>query len=164
MNYLSISKEDMANGVGSRVVLWVSGCEHGCCNCRSKFTWDYKAGQLFTNKTLDEICLELSKDYCDGITLSGGDPLAIGNRIFVTHLCGYIKNIYPTKSIWCYTGYNWEDLFHLEIMKNIDVLVDGKYIDSISLPSPKWCGSTNQRIIDVQESLIKEEVVLYNIN
>lgn len=163
MNYLSISKEDMCNGEGSRVVLWVSGCEHHCEKCRSKFSWDSSAGSEFTNIELENVLSELSKNYVSGITFSGGDPLHPNNINTITSLSKTIKSKYTDKSIWCYTGYSYDDVKNYELMKYLDVLVDGKYIDTLSSPSPKWCGSTNQRVIDINKSLEKNEVVLYNI-
>ena len=161
MNYLSISKEDMCNGMGSRVVLWVSGCEHRCKNCRSKFSWNHDNGSLFNQETLDELCQELNKDYHKGLTLSGGDPLSIKNREPIANLLGYIKTLYPDKDVWCYTGYTWDEIKDLKCMEFIDVLVDGKYIEEMSNPSPKWCGSNNQRVIDVKKSLNLDKIVLY---
>ena len=163
MNYLSISKEDMCNGEGSRVVLWVSGCEHHCEKCRSKFSWDSDTGSKFTDIEIESILSELNKDYITGITFSGGDPLHPNNITTITSLSKMIKNKYTNKSIWCYTGHSYEDVKNYELMKYLDVLVDGKYVDTLSSPSPKWCGSTNQRLIDVKQSLEKDKVVLYNI-
>lgn len=162
MNYLSISKEDMCNGEGSRVVLWVSGCEHKCEKCRSKFSWDYNGGKEFTNIEVQDILCELSNDYISGITFSGGDPLHPNNIDTVTSLSKMINKNFPDKDIWCYTGYLYKDIKHLEIMKYIDILVDGKYKDELSIPSPKWCGSNNQHVINVKQSLEKGEMILYS--
>lgn len=162
MNYLSISKEDMCNGDGSRVVLWVSGCEHKCKECRSNFSWDCNGGSEFTEIEVEDICFELSKDYTSGITFSGGDPLHPNNIETITSLAYMVKSVYPEKTVWCYTGYSYEDVKNLEIINYIDVLVDGRYVDELSVPSPKWCGSTNQRVINVKQSLLKGEVVLYD--
>lgn len=162
MNYHNITTCDMKNGEGLRVVLWVAGCEHKCFKCQNPQTWDKCGGIEFTQDTFDEICIELDKDYHNGVTLSGGDPLATFNRSDVTILAETLKSLYPTKDIWCYTGYTFDEVKDLPIMGYIDVLVDGRYIEELSTPSPMWCGSLNQRVIDVQKSLNKGEVVLYD--
>lgn len=161
MNYHNITKCDMKNGSGLRVVLWVSGCEHMCKHCQNPQTWNHDSGILFDQQALDELCKELNKDHHKGLTLSGGDPLSIKNREFITNLLGYIKTLYPDKDVWCYTGYTWDEIKDLKCMEYIDVLVDGKYIEEMSNPSPKWCGSNNQRVIDVKKSSNLDKIVLY---
>ena len=151
----------MVNGDGIRVVLWVSGCEHYCKGCHNQCTWDKDHGLEFTEVEYDEVCTELNKDYVQGLTVSGGDPLALYNRGNVTGLVKRVKARYPNKDIWVYTGYTWEDVKGLEVMQYIDVLVDGKYIDELASVSYKWAGSTNQRVIDVKSSLLKGCIVEY---
>lgn len=162
MNYHNITHDDMLNGEGLRVVLWVSGCSHCCKNCQNPETWDKNSGIKFDADAVKEIEEELNKEYISGITLSGGDPLFIENRETVTELCKYIKNKYPNKTIWVYTGYSYEDISDLEIMNYIDILVDGEYQDNNRNIELKWCGSTNQRIIDVKSSKVRFNVSLYN--
>lgn len=162
MNYHNITTCDVKNGNGLRVVLWVSGCEHMCGNCHNPQTWDCNSGIPFTLDSFDEVCNELEKDYHKGITLSGGDPLSIGNREEITTLIETIHTLYPHKDIWCYTGYSFEDVIDLPVVEYIDVLIDGKYIEEFSNKPSRWCGSYNQRIVDVQQSLLKGEVVLYD--
>lgn len=161
MNYHNITHDDMLNGEGLRVVLWVSGCSHHCKNCQNPETWDKNSGIKFDTDAVKEIEEELNKEYISGITLSGGDPLYIGNREIVTKLCKYIKSKYPNKTIWVYTGYRYEEIHNLDVLNCIDVLVDGEYQEENRDIDLKWCGSTNQRIIDVKASREKHNVLLY---
>lgn len=161
MNYHNITKCDMKNGNGLRVVLWVSGCDHGCKNCHNKQTWNHCSGIKFDKDAYNELCEELKKDYHKGLTLSGGDPLSFKNRDFINDLLKNIKYEFPEKDVWCYTGFSWEDIKDLDCMKYIDFLVDGKYIEDLSIPSPKWCGSNNQKVIDVNETFRKNKIVIY---
>lgn len=161
MNYHNITKDDMLNGDGLRVVLWVAGCEHHCPFCQNPETHNPESGIEFDKNAWLEICEQLDKDYIDGITLSGGDVLAIYNRQTITELAKEIKNIYPHKTIWCYTGYTFEEIKNLEIMKYIDVLVDGRFIIDLKEENLKWRGSSNQRVIDMQNTLKENKVILY---
>lgn len=161
MNYHNITKCDMLNGEGLRVVLWLSGCEHNCYNCQNPQTHSKDGGIPFDEKAKEELFEALSKDYIKGITFSGGDPLATYNRDAVLRLAWEIVFKFPDKDIWIYTGYKWEEVQNFSGIFAIDVLVDGKYVEALNTPSPKWCGSSNQRIIDVHESENKGEVVLY---
>ena len=166
MNYHNITKNDMKNGDGLRVVLWVSGCDHHCKGCQNPVTWDPKDGLEFNLDALAEIDDEMEKDHIAGLTISGGDPFYRDNRLDVLALCRFMKDRYPDKTIWVYTGFTWEDLktnlfFPWEIMKYIDVLVDGPFeADKLDVNYP-WAGSTNQRVIDVQKSLEKGAVIHY---
>lgn len=153
MNYHNIKHCDMNNGDGLRVTLFVSGCSHKCHNCHNPQTWDPDSGILFTDKEKKEIFDELDKDYIAGITFSGGDPLFKANRETVTALAKEIKEKYPNKTIWLYTGYKFEDVYNLPIMKYIDILVDGRFVESLYSPSLHWVGSSNQRVIDVKRHL-----------
>ena len=161
MNYHNITTDDMLNGDGLRTVLWVSGCNHHCNNCQNKQTWDKNSGIYFGNDEWEEILSNLKKNYISGITFSGGDPLFPDNRQMITNIAEKIHRLYPTKTQWLYTGYNFEEVKDLEIMKYLDVVVDGEYIDSqrdVTLP---WRGSKNQRVIDVQKSLAENCVKLH---
>lgn len=151
----------MLNGDGLRVVLWVSGCSHYCKECHNMITWDANAGLLFTLETKKELFDKLSADYISGITFSGGDPLYFENREQITQLAKEIKDRFPAKNIWLYTGYLWEDICNEEIFNYIDVCVDGPYIDSLKDNRLKWCGSSNQRIIDVHKTLKNGTIYLY---
>lgn len=161
MNYEYISKQDMLNGDGIRVVLWVSGCSLNCKNCQNPETHDPNAGKLWTQESEQELFEALNKDYISGITFSGGHPLEHYNIDTITDLSKKIKQKFPNKTQWLYTGYLWENIKDLEIMKYLDVIVDGSYIDELRDISLKWRGSLNQRVIDVQSSLKLNQVVLW---
>lgn len=164
MNYHKIITDDQLNGDGLRVVLFVSGCDHHCKGCQNPQTWNPNSGQEFTDKDKEKILEMLSEDYISGITLSGGDPLYPANIDCIYDLIKSIRNKYDiTKDIWLYTGYKFEDIlpFFKELLKNIDVLVDGEFIEELADKKYKWAGSTNQRVIDVQQSLNENTVVLY---
>lgn len=151
MKYHNITKDDMLNGTGLRVVLWVSGCSHHCLECHNPVTWDPSVGVDFTYKTKEELFVELGRDRTSGITLSGGDPLFVGNRETILNLVKEIKEKFATKNIWLYTGYRFEDVSALEIMKYVDVVVDGKYVKELGSPDLEWRGSSNQRVIKLGE-------------
>lgn len=161
MRYHNITKDDMLNGDGLRVVLWVSGCSHHCQGCQNPVTWDHSDGLIFDENALNEIDDQLEKNYISGITLSGGDPLFIGNRQDILVLCKYVKELFPNKNIWLYTGYVYEEVSDLEIMDYIDILVDGPYIERMRDTSLKWRGSSNQRVIDIKETHKAGKVVLW---
>ena len=147
MNYHNIVKDDMLNGDGLRVTLFVAGCNHNCYNCHNPETFDPNGGIPFDDDALQEIYNELSKDYVSGITLTGGDPLYIGNRDTVTELLMNIKSKFTDKTVWLYTGYVYEEISDLEVIKYVDVLVDGPYVDELRDTTLRWRGSSNQRVI-----------------
>lgn len=188
INYHNITHDDMNNGDGLRVVLWLSGCSHHCYNCQNPQTWNLDSGILFDESAKQEIFTELSKDYISGITFSGGDPLHENNLDEVLNLIQQIRTSFSEKTVWLYTGYTWEQImnyktefsnpnfmkvpnseilhdYHMfqrkEIIKLADVLIDGEYIDEQKDITLKWRGSKNQRCIDVQQSLAQNKVVLY---
>lgn len=191
MNYIKIDTEDVCNGDGLRVVLWLSGCSHHCKGCQNSQTWDTKSGVPFDESAKEEIFKELNKDYISGITLSGGDPLNEANLDGVLGLVNQIRLLFPNKSIWLYTGYEvigiedglfvlspnvitdkvlepkemanriTEDIKRSDIIKNCDVLIDGRYVEEKRDITLKWRGSSNQRVIDVQKSLQQNEIVLH---
>ena len=164
MRFHNITCDDMLNGAGLRVVLWVSGCSHRCPKCQNPMTWDPDDGVIFDEKSKEELFGKLSKDYIAGITLSGGDPLYEGNREEITALCKEIKEKFPGKNIWLYTGYVWERVEKLEVMRYVDVVIDGKFIVQLQDNQLHWRGSANQRVIDVKKSFEKKETVLYKEN
>ncbi len=153
MRYHNITKDDMLNGDGLRVVLWVAGCTHCCKECHNPVTWDPDGGLLFDDKARQEIFAQLDKPYISGITFSGGDPLHSANRLDVRELMEEIRQKYPDKTIWLYTGDSWEDILHYPVMKYVDVLVDGEFKIELKNTKLRWKGSSNQRVIDVQASL-----------
>lgn len=148
MNYHNITKCDMLNGEGVRVVLWVSGCVHACPNCHNQQTWNPNSGIPFDDEALKEIYAELENPYVDGITFSGGDPLHPLNYNTVLWLCNQIKLKFPNKNIWVYTGYHLDTvkLIYSDILEYADVIVDGKFIEALKSPDKHWVGSSNQRI------------------
>lgn len=160
MNYIEIKECDIANGEGIRVSLWVSGCEHHCNECHNPQTWELKNGKKFSMSELIQIEKLLNKNYISGITFTGGDPLHPKNIDVITSISKSLKENYPNKTQWLWTGYKWEDIKHLPIMHNIDVLIDGKYEKDKRDITLKWRGSSNQRIIDVQKSLLLEKIIL----
>ena len=161
MRYHNITKDDMLNGDGLRVVLWVSGCSHCCPDCQNPITWDPNGGAAFTEKEKQELFDELDKSYISGITLSGGDPLHPANRLDIELLVKEIHEKYPGKTIWLYTGYLWETIRHYALMKYVDVCVDGEYERDRRDIQLHWRGSENQRVIDVQRSLSEGRVCLH---
>ena len=166
MRYHNVTKADMLNGDGLRVVLWVSGCSHHCKNCHNPITWNKDDGLEFTEETWLEIKNELQQDYCSGITFSGGDPLEPYNFDTVYNIiCRIRKEFGWTKTIWIYTGYTLEELYaqsrYIPLLHQIDILVDGEFQEEKKNPSLKFRGSENQRIIKIQDSLSRQEVVLY---
>lgn len=161
MNYHNITNIDMVNGEGLRVVLWLSGCAHHCEACHNPETWDDKSGILFDEEAKKELFMYLQEEFITGLTLSGGDPLYLNHREEVESLLKQVKEKLPNKTVWVYTGYLWEEIKEEKMMDYIDVLIDGKFqIEKASSKYP-WAGSTNQRIIDVKESLKKGEVIRY---
>ena len=161
MNYNKITTCDIANGDGIGVVLWCQGCDLRCKNCQNQETWEYNGGRPFTEYDFDMLLLELRKPYNKRLTLSGGHPLAPYNLETSTEICRVVKSIMPDKKIWLYTGYIFEDIQDYQILKYIDVLVDGPFIQDQYDITLAFRGSSNQRLIDVQASLLKKKAVLY---
>lgn len=161
MNYIRIDKDNLLNGDGVRVVLWTVGCNHLCENCHNPETHNPNNGVLFNEIAKQEIFNELEKDYTAGLTLSGGDPLFPASRDTITQLCKEVKEKFPNKNIWCWTGFTYEQIKDLEIMNYIDVLVDGRFVQELKDTALKWRGSSNQRVIDIKETRKKGEIVLY---
>lgn len=147
----------MLNGDGLRVVLWVAGCSHCCKECHNPITWDPDGGLLFDEAAKQEIYEQLDQDYISGITFSGGDPLHSANRLDVRNFMAEIKEKYPDKTIWLYTGYEWKDIWHYPLMKYVDVVVDGEFVAECKDAKLLWKGSSNQKVIDVQETLKKTD-------
>lgn len=148
----------MLNGDGLRVVLWVAGCSHCCKECHNPVTWDPDGGVPFDENARTEIFDQLDKSYISGITFSGGDPFHSANRPEVRSFMAEIKEKYPDKTIWLYTGDVWENVRNDAAMQYIDVLVDGEFVAEEKDTTLRWKGSRNQRVIDVQESLKQENV------
>ena len=153
MRYHNITKDDMLNGDGLRVVLWVSGCSHCCKSCHNPITWDPAGGLYFDESARQEIFEQLDKPYISGITFSGGDPLHSANRPDVRRFMKEIKEKYPNKTVWLYTGDVWENVCDDIMMQYVDVLVDGEFQEDKKDSRLLWKGSSNQRVIDVQKTL-----------
>lgn len=157
MRFHNITKDDMLNGEGLRTVLWVAGCIHGCKGCHNEITWDINGGIPFDEAAKQELFEAIQPDYIDGITLSGGDPFHPDNRADVYQLVKEIREKFPNKTIWSYTGFLWEDVKDLPVIPLLDVLVDGRFIEAMLSPNKPWAGSSNQRVIDVQKTLASSE-------
>lgn len=172
MNYAEIKKCDVANGPGVRVSLFVSGCTHHCKGCFNQETWDFNYGKTFTDETRDQIISYLEPEYINGLTLLGGEPLEHINQKGLLPLLRKVKNTYPDKDIWCFTGYDfekdvtgrmsreWEET--KEFLSYIDVMVDGEFMADKKDLTLVFKGSSNQRTIMVQESLKTGKIVYWN--
>lgn len=152
MNYASINKTDIANGLGVRVSIFVSGCRNHCPGCFNQNAWDFDYGIKFTDKTVNEIMEAMSHDYVSGLTILGGEPFEPENMPTVRSLCESVKEKYPDKTIWIYTGLLYEDVADARVMRYVDVLVDGPFIQEQKDLACGFRGSRNQRIIDVQKT------------
>lgn len=174
MNYATIKKHDIANGPGVRVSLFVSGCTHHCKGCFNQEAWDFQYGNVFTQKQIDEIIEALKPNYIQGLSLLGGEPFEYVNQKGILELVKQVKNVYPQKDIWAYSGYlldrdilgnqckKWEET--RQLISYIDVLVDGEFIEELKNPSLAFRGSSNQRIIDVKKTLKENKIVLHEKN
>ena len=161
MNYHNITVDDMLNGDGLRTVLWVAGCDHRCPGCQNPETWSENSGIPFDQDAKDELFEALSRDYMTGITFSGGDPLFCPNVKTVGALIEEIHECLPDKTIWLYTGSLFEDIRSLPFIPFIDVIVDGPYIQALRNTQLHWKGSSNQRVIDVKQTLQSGKIVLW---
>ena len=170
MKYASIKKRDVANGPGVRVSLFVSGCNHHCKGCFNKEAWDFNYGLDFTNDTIDEIIDLLKPDYVSGLSLLGGEPFEFINQQALLHLLKRVKEVYPEKTIWAYSGFLYEELRKMPyeetqaILNLIDVLVDGKFVEDLKDPMLYFRGSSNQRIIDIKKTKKVKKIVLHEKN
>lgn len=171
MNYADIKYIDVANGPGVRVSLFVSGCTHHCKNCFNQETWDFNYGKPFTDTELEQIIGYLKPDYIKGLSLLGGEPLEYKNQQGLLPLLRRVKEIYPQKTIWCYTGFLFDkDVLQKmmvmwpetrELIHYIDILVDGPFVEEKKDLNLIFKGSSNQRIIDVKQSLEHSEIILW---
>ena len=158
MRYNLIRKMDISNGPGVRVSIFMQGCSFHCKNCFNQETWDFEGGQEFTEDTINKV-LELSdKKEVKGLSILGGEPMHPTNIEGTTKLAKAFKEKYPEKSIWAWTGFQYEDIKDNDVFNYIDVLVDGQYKDELHDPTLKWRGSSNQRVIDIKESKKQNKV------
>ena len=170
MYYGEIKNCDIANGIGVRVSLFVSGCTHHCKNCFNPQTWDFNFGKEFTDETENEIIKMLEPDYITGLTVLGGEPFEPSNQERLLPFLKRVKEKYPTKTIWIYSGYLFDEEllkesrarceYTDEILSLTDVLVDGEFVEELKNITLLFRGSSNQRIIDVPKSLEKNTVVI----
>ncbi len=173
MNYATIKKCDIANGEGVRVSLFVSGCTHRCKNCFNQVAWDFSYGEPFTAATEAEIFAELEKSYINGLSLLGGEPFEPQNQRALLPFVRRVREKFPRKNIWCYTGFVFDEKTGLlkethkntectaELIRSMDILVDGPFVEELKDISLKFRGSSNQRVIDVQKTLQNGKIVLY---
>lgn len=171
MYYSEIKECDVANGPGVRVTLFVSGCTHHCKGCFNEMTWDFQYGREFEKEDAENIIKLLEPPYIAGLTLLGGEPLEYRNQQGLLPLLRMVKETYPGKTIWCYTGYlydrdilddfcgKWEET--KELLSYLDVIVDGEFVEAKKDISLRFRGSSNQRIIDVRKSRETGGIVLW---
>ena len=162
MNYGNIKYNDIANGEGVRVSLFVSGCTHHCKNCFNPETWDFEGGKEFTDETINKVLDLCGKDEVKGLSILGGEPMHPSNIEGTAKLAKAFKEKYPGKNVWAWSGFKYEDIKDKDALKYIDVLVDGNYEEELHDPTLKWKGSSNQRVIDVTKSRENNEVTLFN--
>lgn len=172
MNYADIKQFDVANGPGIRISVFVSGCNHHCKGCFNEETWDFNYGQPFTEETIDTIIEYMKPSYIKGLTVLGGEPFEPANQKGLLPLLRKVREVYPQKSIWCFTGFDFERDILGNMYKNwpetkemisyIDVIVDGKFIEELKDLNLRFKGSSNQKTIMVKETLEKGELVLWD--
>ncbi|MCH5249608.1 MAG: anaerobic ribonucleoside-triphosphate reductase activating protein [Lachnospiraceae bacterium] len=171
MYYSEIKECDIANGPGVRVTLFVSGCTHHCKGCFNEMTWDFEYGKHFGEEDIEKILKLLEPTYIEGLTLLGGEPMEYRNQQGLLPLLRRVKKEYPNKTIWCYTGYLYdEDIIQdfcskwdetKEILGYLDVIVDGEFVEELKDISLQFRGSSNQRIIDVKKSKKAGKIILW---
>lgn len=161
MSYNLIRKMDISDGPGVRVSIFFQGCSFHCKNCFNPETWDFEKGKDFTEETIETILNLCNYDYIRGLSILGGEPLHPKNIESSTLLAKKFKEVYPNKDIWLWSGFLYEQKCDEEIFKYVDVMVDGRYVDELHDFRLKWCGSSNQRVIDIKKTKIKKEIVIY---
>ncbi len=171
MNYGIIYEADIANGIGCRTALFVSGCTHHCKNCFNEETWDFSYGKLFTKEVEDKIIASLQPAYIDGLSILGGEPMEVVNQKAIRPFLERVRKECPHATVWIYSGYTWEELTDAEnkrchsedtmpILSMVDILVDGEFVEEKKNIRLAFRGSSNQRIIDVPKTLAEGTVVL----
>ena len=163
MRYNLIRKMDISNGPGVRVSIFMQGCRFHCKKCFNPETWNFEAGKEFNDETINEVLELCSKQHIKGLSILGGEPMHPNNIEGTTKLAKAFKEKYPNKNLWVWSGFKFdEDLKDKEILNYVDVLVDGTYNDELRDPTLKWRGSSNQRVIDVKNSIKNNEITLLN--
>lgn len=179
MNYAQMRSMDISNGEGIGVSLFVQGCDFHCKNCFNSETWDFSKGQEWNEKTKNQFLKLVEKPFIQRVSILGGEPLHPKNVQNVLKIVDEIRVSYPTKNIWLYTGYKWEEIMYpivtddlnperdyiikarKELVSKCDVLIDGRYVDELRDVSLHWRGSSNQRVINVQETLKQNKIILW---
>ena len=162
MRYNKIRKMDISNGPGVRVSIFMQGCAFKCKNCFNPETHDFNGGKEFTQEKINRVLELCEKDYIEGLSILGGEPLHPNNIEGTTKLAKAFKEKFPHKTLWIWSGFLFDkDLKGKEVLNYVDVLVDGQYVDKLHNPTLKYCGSENQRVIDVQKSLKEKKIILY---
>ena len=178
MNYAQIRSMDISNGEGIGVSLFVQGCDFHCKNCFNSETWEFSKGQEWNDKTKNQFLKLIETSFIQRVSILGGEPLHPKNVQNVLKIVDEIRVSYPTKNIWLYTGYTWEQIMHpvitdinseqlkmlqmrKELVSKCNVLIDGRYVDELRDISLHWRGSSNQRVINVQETLKQKQIVLW---
>lgn len=171
MKYATIKECDVANGPGIRVSLFVSGCNHHCKGCFNREAWDFTYGKEFTKEVEDKIIKYMEPSYIKGLSLLGGEPLELINQKGLLPLVKKVKEVYPNKDIWCYTGFTFdkdvmgkmavENEETRELLPYIDYVVDGKFVEELKNPGLRFRGSSNQRIINVKRTLANKEIAIW---
>lgn len=174
MNWAEIKTNDIANGEGVRTSLFVSGCRHRCKNCFNDIAWDFGYGELFTEETMEKIFDSIDHPWINGVTILGGEPFEPENQRVLVPFLVMLREKFPDKTVWCYTGFTIEQILGKsepksraitdvsnEMLSLIDVLVDGPYVESLHDISLKFRGSSNQRVIDMKKSIESNKIVLY---
>ena len=162
MRYNKIRKMDIANGPGVRVSIFMQGCEFHCKNCFNQETWGFDGGEEFTDETIEKVLNACDKEYIEGLSILGGEPMHPKNIEGTTKLAKAFKEKFPNKTLWVWSGFTFEKyLKDKPVLNYVDVLVDGQYVDELHNPTLKWKGSSNQRVIDVKKTLKKDKVVLF---
>lgn len=165
MRYNKIRKMDISNGPGLRVSIFMQGCTFNCKNCFNPETHDFNGGREFGDDTIERILELCSLEHIEGLSILGGEPMHPKNIEGTTKLVKKFKEKYPNKTIWVWSGFLFDrDLKDKEVLNYIDVLVDGQFKEELYNPKLKYCGSSNQRVIDVKKSLSKNKIVLYENN
>lgn len=165
MRYNKIRKMDISNGPGVRVSIFMQGCVFNCKNCFNPETHDFNGGREFSDTTIERVLELCNNDYIVGLSILGGEPMHPKNIEGTTKLAKAFKEKYPNKNIWVWTGFLYDkDLVNKEVLNYIDVLVDGQYKDELHNPKLRWCGSSNQRVIDVKKSMLENKIVLFEDN
>lgn len=166
MRYAQIREMDISNGLGIGVALFTQGCPYHCKNCFNKETWNFDSGCEWTQKDEDKIIDLLKPEYISRLTILGGEPLIDRNKKSLNKLLKRVKELYKNKKIWLYTGAEFEKIKdeYIDILKYVDVVIDGRFVDELKDNNLKFRGSSNQRIIDVQQSLLNKDIIYYNIS